>query len=145
MVVPMRSVEQVSYRRRLPSLAGISVAKRCRFYNLSCGGVITEVRSLRVDRDARRKGIERGDPNSVRGTVFAHAQPRRVAAPYGFRVHLRPGAVRAGKPRSFGYDVQIRQAGKLLTRVRAAGRCSALRRARGLTVECEVRRSLRLR
>lgn len=145
MVLPLRTVDQVRYRRRLPSLAGISAAGRCRFYDLTCGSVFTEVRSLPVDRDARRSGIERGNPSSRRGMALARVQPRRVAARYGFRVDLRPGAARVGKPRAFGYDVQIRQAGEMLVRVRAAGRCLGRLRAGGLAIQCKVKRSLRPR
>ena len=58
--------------------------------------------------------------------LLPRTQPSLEAARYGVTIEARPGAVREGKPRPFGYDVQVRQSGRLVARVRVAG---ALRRA----------------
>jgi len=139
MVVPMRTVDQIKYRTRLPGLGGLSVAKKCRFWDLTCGSVFTEVSRLSIDTDALGRGIEKGDLNG--GTILlARTQPSREAAQYGVAVQARPGGVRLGAPRPFGYDVQVRQSGRLLARVRAAGRCVELRLAQGLVTQCQIRR-----
>lgn len=138
MVVPMRTVDQIKYPTRLPGLAGISVAKRCRFWDLTCGSVFTEVARLLLDTDALRRGIERGEVNGAL-IPLARTQPYREAARYGIAVQARPGGVRMGSPRPFGYDVQVRQSGRLIARVRAAGRCVELRDSRGLFVQCRMR------
>jgi hypothetical protein len=139
MVVPMRTEDQIKYDKRLPGLANISVAKRCRFYDLTCGSVFTEVARLLIDTDALRRGIERGDVNGAL-LPLARSQPSRDAARYGIAVQARPGGVRPGSPRSFGYDVQVRQSGRLIARVRTAGRCVELRDSRGFFVKCQIRR-----
>ena len=60
-------------------------------------------------------------------------------------IEARPGAVREDKPRPFGYDVQVRQSGRLVARVRVAGRCVERRLAQGLVVQCRIaRRSVEL-
>jgi hypothetical protein len=145
MTVPMRTVDQLKYATRLPGLAGISVAKRCRFWDLTCGSVFTEVLRLFIDRDALRRGIERGDLNG--GWIpLARTQPYREAARYGIAVQARPGGVRLGSPRPFGYDVQVRQSGRLIARVRTAGRCVEVRLPQGLVTQCQIRkRSTQLR
>lgn len=145
MVVPMRTVDQIKYSTRLPGLAGINVAKRCRFWDLTCGSVFTEVLRLFIDTDALRRGVERGDLNG--GWIpLARTQPFREAARYGIAVQSRPGGVRLGSPRPFGYDVQARQSGRLIARVRAAGRCVQVRLPQGLVVQCQIRkRSTQLR
>jgi hypothetical protein len=139
MVVPMRTADQIKYDTRLPGLAGISVAKECRFYDLTCGSVFTEVSRLLIDTDALRRGIERGDLNGGL-MLLARTQPSREAARYGIAVQARPGGVRPGSPRPFGYDVQVRQSGRLIARVRAAGRCAELWDSRGFFVRCQIRR-----
>jgi hypothetical protein len=138
MVVPMRTADQIKYRTRLPGLAGISVAKKCRFYSLTCGSVFTEVARPFIDTDALSRGIVKGDIDGALSPL-ARTQPSRTAARYGVVIQARPGAVRLGSPRPFGYDVQVRQSGRLLARVRAAGRCVQLRDARGIFTQCRMR------
>ena len=53
-------------------------------------------------------------------------------------IEARLGAVREGKPRPFGYDVQVRQSGRLVARMRVAGRCGERRLAQGLVVQCKI-------
>jgi hypothetical protein len=138
MVVPMRTADQIRYRTRLPGLAGISVAKKCRFYSLTCGAVFTEVSRPFIDDDALARGVVKAD---LKGGLspLARTQPSKVAVEYGLVIQARPGGVRTGSPRPFGYDVQVRQSGRLLARVRAAGRCVELRDSRGFFVQCRMR------
>jgi hypothetical protein len=77
--------------------------------------------------------------------LLPRSQPSLEAARYGVTIEARPGAVRAGKPRPFGYDVQVRQSGRVVARVRLAGRCLERRRAQGLVVQCRIaKRSIEL-
>lgn len=144
MAVPLRTEDQIRYPTRLPGLAGISVAKECRFYYLTCatpfapGGVFTQVSALEFD--TYQSGIKRGDINGP-SRLLARTQPSRQAARFGVGIQARPGGVRVGKPRPFGYDVQVRQSGRLLARARKAGRCVERREARGLLTSCKIARS----
>jgi hypothetical protein len=139
MAVPMRTVDQVKYARKLPDPFNIGVAERCRLYLLTCGSVFTEVSRPSLDTAALTRGIERADVNGSL-TLLARSQPSRAAARYGVVVEARPGGVRAGTPRPFGYDVQVRQSGRLVARVRVAGRCVERREPRGLVVRCRIAR-----
>jgi hypothetical protein len=56
-------------------------------------------------------------------------------------VQTGPGVARKGAPRPFGYDVQAKQSGRLLARVRIAGRCVELRDSRGIFTQCRIARS----
>jgi hypothetical protein len=144
MTVPMRTVDQVKYARKLPDPFNIGVAERCRLYLLTCGSVFTEVARPFLDDDALARGIERADINGSL-KLLARAQPSLEAARYGVTIEARPGGVRAGRPRPFGYDVAVRQSGRLLARVRMAGRCVERREARGLVVRCSIaKRSVEL-
>jgi hypothetical protein len=139
MSVPMRTVDQVKYARKLPDPFNIGVAERCRLYLLTCGSVFTEVGRPSLDDAALARGIERADVNGSL-TLLARSQPSREAARYGVVIEARPGGVRAGSPRPFGYDVQVRQSGRLVARVRVAGRCVERRESRGLVVRCRIAR-----
>jgi hypothetical protein len=146
MVVPMRPSEQVKYRTRLPNPAYMTVPQACRFYYLTCatpfapGGVFTEVSRLLIDDRALRRGIVKGDVNGSL-ELLARSQPSRTSVRYGILVEARPGSVRLGRPRPFGYDVQVRQSGRLIARVRQAGRCVERRLPQGLFTECSSARS----
>lgn len=120
--VPMREGEQVKYDKRIPPLTVyLSTAKRCRFYNLSCGPVFSDVDSIQPGGDHLR--------------VLAFTQPARWAAPNGINVDVRP----SGQPdQPFGFDVQVRQAGRLLARYRRAGRCRDVRRSTGIFRDCRL-------
>jgi hypothetical protein len=139
MVVPMRDAEQVKYRTRLPNPAYMTVPQACRFYYLTCdtpfapGGAFTEVSRLHLDDRALNRGIEKGDVNG--------RQPSRTSVRYGILVEARPGGVREGQPRPFGYDVQVRQSGRLIARLRQAGRCVQRRLPQGLVNQCRIARS----
>lgn len=141
MPVPLRAADKVRYRTRLPSLATATVAQQCRFYYLACatpfapGGAFVQVSAL-------------DEPRNVNGSLtrLARTQPNRTAAPGGILVEARPGGVRPGRPRPFGYDVQVRQSGRLIARVRMAGQCVQERRAQGIVDVCRIaRRSAQLR
>ena len=145
MSVPMRTADQVRYSTRLPGLATATVAQVCRFYSLACatpfapGGAFVEVSRMFLDDRALRRGIERPDINNGLA-MLARTQPFKTAARYGIMVEARPGGVRLGRPRPFGYDVQIRQSGRLVARVRMAGRCVERRLPQGLVNQCQIAR-----
>ncbi len=132
--VPMRTGEQVKYRTRLPNLAYATTRQKCRFWWLTCGSVFAEVGSLNVDNRGRP---DLSGSNSILRSL-ARTQPARWAARYGIVISARPGAAR---PQQFGYDVQVRQAGRLLARVRRAGRCVTQRRSTGIFDKCTLARS----
>jgi hypothetical protein len=144
MAVPMRTVDQVKYAKTLPDPFHLGVAGRCRYYLLTCGAVFSEVARPFVDTDALQRGIEKADINGG-VKLLPRTQPSLEAARYGVTIEARPGAAREGKPRPFGYDVQVRQSGRLVARVRVAGRCVERRLAQGLVVQCRIaRRSVEL-
>jgi hypothetical protein len=146
MTVPMRTAEQVKYRTRLPNPAYMTVPQACRFYYLTCatpfapGGVFTVVSRLLLDDRALRRGIEKGDVNGSL-QLLARSQPSRTSVRYGIMVEARPGGVRLGQPRPFGYDVQVHQSGRLIARLRQAGRCVERRLPQGLVTQCSIARS----
>jgi hypothetical protein len=144
MAVPMRTVDQVKYSKTLPDPFHLGVAGRCRYYLLTCGAVFSEVARPFLDTDALQRGVEKADINGG-VKLLPRSQPSLEAARYGVTIEARPGAVREGKPRPFGYDVQVRQSGRLVARVRVAGRCVERRLAQGLVVQCRIaRRSVEL-
>jgi hypothetical protein len=149
MSVPMRTADQVRYNTRLPNPAYMTVPQACRFYYVTCatpfatGGVFTQVARLLIDDRALRRGIEKGDVNGSL-VLLARTQPAKEAARYGIMVEARPGGVRLGQPRPFGYDVQVRQSGRLIARVRKAGRCVERRLPQGLVTQCRIARSSNL-
>jgi hypothetical protein len=134
MVVPMRTAQQVKYRTRLPNLAYATTPQKCRFWWLTCGPAFAHVAQLNVDNRGRP---DLSGSNSILRSL-ARTQPARWAARYGIVVTATPGAAR---PQQFGYDVQVRQGGRLLARVRRAGRCVTLRRSSGIFDQCTLARS----
>ena len=132
-VIPMRTHEQIKYRGSLPNLAYATFPQKCRFWWFVCGPVNSDVASLRSNA--------RGNPdldgsNAIQRTL-AYSQPSRWAAPLGIIVNAFPGAARN---RPFGFDVQVRQSGRLLARVRRAGRCTDTPRNGGIVHRCKVAR-----
>jgi hypothetical protein len=100
------------------------------------------VHSLNVDDRGLKRGIERPDldgSNSILQSL-AFTQPARWAAPYGITANARGGA----RQKPFGYDVQVRQAGRLVARVRRVGRCVLERRSVGIFRACKLARSTTL-
>lgn len=140
MVVPMRNADQIKYSTRLPNLSHLPLAKKCRLYLLTCGSVFSEVARLFLDADALGRGIEKGDLNGA-VALLARTQPSLEAARYGIIVGAIPAPARLGAPRAFGYDLQVRQGGRLVGRVRKAGRCWQVRDSRGLFTDCRITRS----
>ena len=116
MAVTMRTVDQIKYAKTLPDPFHLGVAGRCRYYLLTCGAVFSVVARPFLDTDALERGVERAD---IDGGVklLPRTQPSLEAARYGVTIEARPGAVREGRPRPFGYDVQVRQSGRLVARV----------------------------
>jgi hypothetical protein len=97
-----------------------------------------------LDDAALNRGIEKADINDG-VKLLARTQPSREDVRYGATFDILPGGVRPGAPRPFGYDVQVRQSGRLVARVRVAGRCVQRREARGLVVRCSIaKRSVEL-
>jgi hypothetical protein len=137
MVVPMRTVDQIEYRKKLPSLFFVKPATLCKFFFLSCGAVTSNVARLFLDTDALQHGIEKADVNGS-AELLARTQPGLVAVRYGAVIQVNPSAARIGKPRPFGYDVQVRHSGRLVARVRMAGRCFERHDSRGNFVTCRI-------
>lgn len=133
-VLPMRDAEQLRYRTHLPNYAYATFPQLCRFWWMTCGPVNSHLSLLQVKNGGRPDLDGR---NSILGPL-AFSQPARWAARYGFTVSTFPGAA---KNRPFGYDVQVRQAGRLLARVRKAGRCRDIRRNGGSFHSCAIARS----
>jgi hypothetical protein len=131
--VPMRTGEQLKYKGRLPNLAYATFAQKCRFWWMTCGPVNADVASLNVN-DRGRPDL---DGSNAILRVLAHSQPARWAAEAGIIVDAFPGA---GRNRPFGLDVQVRQAGRLLARVRRAGRCVDVPRNGGFFHRCTIAR-----
>jgi hypothetical protein len=135
MVVPLRAEDKAKYNKRLPSLSFIKTPTLCRFFFLTCGTVTTKVAALEIDDEALGRGIVRGDPDgSV--SLLARTQPALRAARYGLHVDAVPA-----KNKIYGVDLQIRQSGQLLGRVRRAGRCRSGRGPTGTTYRCTLTRS----
>ena len=137
MVVPMRTVDQIEYPRKLPSLFFIKTARLCKFFLLTCGAVTSDVARPFLDTDALQKGIEKADINGS-AKLLARTQPGLEAVRYGAVIKVNPSAARIGKPRPFGYDVQVRHSGRLVARVRMAGRCFERHDSRGNFVTCRI-------
>jgi hypothetical protein len=139
--VPMRTREQVKYRGSLPNPAYATTRQMCRFWWLFCGPAFARVASLNVDDRGLNRGIERPDldgSNSIL-RLLAYSQPSRWAAPYGITIQANPSV---SSPQLYGYDIQVRQAGVLLARVRRAGRCENLRVRGGIRdFKCRLFRS----
>jgi hypothetical protein len=138
--VPMRTSEQLKYHSRLPNLAYATTPQKCRYWYLTCGPVFAHVASLNLDDKALNRGIERPDldgSNAILRTL-AYTQPARWASPFGIVISANPGVA---SPQLFGYDIQVRQAGRLLARVRRAGRCRTERRRTGIFRNCKLARS----
>ena len=131
--VPMRNGEQLRYRGRLPNLAYATYPQLCRSWWLTCGPVNASVAALNTN-DRGRPDL---DGNNAILQVLAHSQPARWAAEYGITVDAFPAA---GKNRPFGFDVQVRQSGRLLARVRRAGRCVDRPLNGGISHSCKVAR-----
>jgi hypothetical protein len=146
MAVPMRAADQIKYRTHLPNPAYMTVPQACRFYYVTCaspfapGGAFTVISRLYLDDRALQHGIEKGDVNGSL-SLLARSQPNKVSARYGIMVEARPGSVREGHPRPFGYDVQVHQSGRLIARLRQAGRCVERRLPQGLVNQCTIARS----
>lgn len=131
--VPMRNGEQLRYRGRLPNLAYATYPQLCRSWWLTCGPVNASVAALAVN-DRGRPDL---DGNNAILQVLAHSQPARWAAEFGIVVDAFPAA---GKNRPFGFDIQVRQSGRLLARARRAGRCVDTPLNGGIRHSCKVAR-----
>ena len=124
MPVAMRPSERVGYRRRIPSPSLLGLAESNRFYNLTRGPgrLFTEVSTL-WGASYRNGRVVKRDLSSR--APLPPAQPYLAVAPDGVRIdvylfHLP----RPGEPRAFeygiGYDIQVRQSGRLVARLRRA-------------------------
>ena len=71
--------------------------------------------------------------------LLARSRPFREYARYGVRIELNPGG-RTPKP-THGYDVQVRQSGRLVARVRRAVRCRTVRNFGGTRSVCRAVRA----
>lgn len=133
MVVPMLTASQLEYPTRLRSPFLLSRLEVCRVYWLTCGAVSSRVSALTLDTDALSRGVEKPDLRTT-GKLLARTQPARTAVRYGAAIDVFPGGA-ARRP--FGYDVEVRQSGRLLARVRRAGECHDVAGGR---LKCKVSR-----
>jgi hypothetical protein len=133
--LPMRTGEQVSYHKHLPNLAYATTRQKCRFWWFTCGVTFAHLAQLNVN--SRGTGPDLSGSNSILRDL-AYSQPARFAARYGITINATPGAKR---PNAWGYDIQVRQAGRLLARVRRAGRCRTEHRSFGIFDHCKLSRS----
>ena len=138
MTVPMGPGELVKYAKRLPTLFYASVPVRCRLWYLTCGRVFTRVSRLTIDDAALERGVEKGDLDTGH-LLLARSQPFREYASLGVRIELNPGG-RKPKP-TYGYDVQVRQSGRLVARVRRVVRCRTVRKFGGTRSVCRAVRA----
>jgi hypothetical protein len=100
--VPMRPGERKRYAAKIPALTPfLSQAKACRYWYLSCGAVFSEVQA-------------------ERGPILSFRQPSRWAAPFGILVQTD---ATGPSPRRFGFDIKVRQDGRLIARYQRAGVC----------------------
>jgi hypothetical protein len=132
--LPMRTVEQVKYHKRLPNLAYATTPQKCRFWWFTCGPTFAHLAQLNLDNRGRP---DLSGSNSILRDL-AYTQPARWAVRSGIVITATPGAKR---PNAWGYDVQVRQAGRLLARVRRAGRCRTEHRSYGLFDHCKLSRT----
>jgi len=133
-VVPMRNSEQLKYKGALPNLAYATFAQKCRYWWLVCGPVNSQVASL----GSNARGNPDLDGSNAILRTLAYSQPSRWAARQGIVVDAFPGA---GRNRPFGFDVQVRQGGRLLARVRRAGRCIDTPLNGGIAHRCKIARA----
>jgi hypothetical protein len=122
MPVAMRPSERVRYSKHIPHSDLASTPVLCRFYYLTCGRsrLYTEVDALAA-RDPNRR-IRKRDLLSSGGTL-SRVQPYRQVAPYGVRISAFVFSQPGHEPAALGYDIQVRQSGRLVARVRRAARC----------------------
>jgi hypothetical protein len=132
--LPMRTAEQLRYHTRLPNLAYATTPQKCRFWWFTCGPTFAHLAQLNVDNRGRP---DLSGSNSILRDL-AYAQPARWAARWGIVITATPGAKR---PNAWGYDIQVRQAGRLLARVKRAGRCRVEHRRYGLFDHCKLSRT----
>ena len=126
--VPMRTGDQLKYRGHLPNLAYATFKQKCRYWWFECGPVNSQVAALALSADLLEMA-------PIAGVAF---QPARWAAEAGIVVDAFPGAARN---RPFGYDVQVKQSGRLLARVRRAGRCVDTPLNGGFRHSCKLARA----
>jgi hypothetical protein len=136
MTVPMRRVDERRYARRLPGPTQTTTPIKCRLFSLTCGRLTTDAYALGPTRRGTRRELR-----AQFGDLLSRRQPRRVAAPYGVRIQALVFSVGFRGPRTLGYDIQIRQSGELLARVRRAARCRPEVRFGFKRLTCRVLRS----
>jgi hypothetical protein len=121
MPVAMRPSERVRYRKRIPHADLASTPVRCRFYYLTCGParVQTAVEALGARAPGRR--IRKRD--LLGGALLSRVQPYRQVAPHGVNISAIVFSQPGHEPPALGYDIEVRQSGRLVARVRRAARC----------------------
>jgi hypothetical protein len=121
MPVAMRPSERVRYPKRIPNSGLLSTPDRCRYYALSCdrrSRVYTEVNAM-----GNRPLSRVRQRNFLPGPLLSRRQPYRQVAPYGVSISAVVFSQPGHEPPALGYDIQVRQSGRLVGRVRRAARC----------------------
>lgn len=135
--VAMRLSERVRYARRIPNSGLLSTPDRCRYYSLTCGRrsrVNTEVNVLGERPLSRVR-----ERNFLLGPPLSRVQPYRQVAPHGISVRALIFSQPGHEPPAVSYDIQVRQSGRLVARVRRAARCGQVSNGFGETFyRCRV-------
>jgi hypothetical protein len=118
MTVPMLEADVVKYRARLPGAESRTTPIKCRLFSLTCGRLTTDVYALGPLRRVTKRALR-----AFPGDLLARTQPRRRDARNGLVVLAYVHSIGFRGPRTVGYDVQVRQSGELVARVRRAARC----------------------
>jgi hypothetical protein len=125
MPVALRPSERVRYHKHIPHPDLLTSPALCRFYYLTCGAdrVGTKLTAL-PERDPNRRIRKR---DLVGGQPLSRVQPYRQVAPYGVNISTNVYSPPGHEPPALGFDIQVRQSGRLVARVRRAFRCATKR------------------
>jgi hypothetical protein len=117
MPVPLSAEDLRRYKKRLPNPTFSPTPVMCRAWWI-CNSLLTaDVDSL-ADRRPGARITKRYLKGS--GLPLPSTQPYKRAAPFGIKILTYPSQ---RQPPTLGYDIQVRQAGRLVARVRRAVRC----------------------
>jgi hypothetical protein len=117
MPVPLSSEDVRRYSKRLPNPTISSSPVMCRAWWICSRLQTTDVDSL-ADRRPGARITKRYLRQS--GLPLPFTQPYRRAAPFGIKVLGTPNQ---RQPPTLGYDIQVRQSGRLVARARRVVRC----------------------
>jgi hypothetical protein len=117
MPVPLSTADTRKYRKRLPNPTFSPTPVMCRAWWICNSLLTTDVDSL-ADRRPGARVTKRYLKQT--GLPLPSTQPYRRAAPFGIKLLTYPSQ---RQPPTLGYDIQVRQSGRLVGRVRRVVRC----------------------